>query len=152
MFASEDRKQFADELLTKIVDSVIRQRAFIVIPRIKQIEEGLIRTLDICNNKYLPVTDVIDEVQAVRNYLGNNVPYHVVKKAAYAAIQMDTVLRQTEMLLKNPTNDEISGAVIENNNEVCQLEAERLKEKENFERTLEYWKNYWRNREERSLK
>lgn len=152
MFASEDRKQFADKLLTKIIDSVIRQRAFIVIPRMKQIEEGLIRTLDICNNRYLRETNVIDEVQAVRNYLGNNVPDHVVKKAAYAAIQMDTVLRQTEMLLKNPTNDEISGAVIENDNEVCQLEAERLKEKENFERTLEYWNNYWRNREERSLK
>lgn len=110
MFASKDRKQFADELLREIIDKIVRLRTRILIPENSDFMEGLGRILELGKNPVALQNHLkgiqVDTVAMGKQLLGRDISKHAADKAWYATKQMNLVGLQQEMFLSRMKRDE----------------------------------------------
>lgn len=110
MFASKDRKQFADELLQTIIEKITQMRARIILPPDSAFLEGMNRILTLGQNpaalqEYLSGKKV-DTKAMGKQLLGRDVSKHAADKAWYATKQMNLVNMQQEACLTKMKDDE----------------------------------------------
>ena len=103
MYASEDRAQFADTLLTNVIQRTIRWRVRIHVPDDSSFAEGLGRVLALSEDtgrlqRHLAKKQV-DTVALGRELLGREVSAYAAGKAWYVAKQMNAVTAQQEQNL-----------------------------------------------------
>lgn len=104
MYASEDRAQFADTLLTNVIQRIIRWRVRIRVPDDSSFAEGMGRVLALSEDtgrlqQHLAKKQV-DTVALGRELLGREVSKYAASKAWYITKQMNAVSVQQEQSLR----------------------------------------------------
>lgn len=111
MFAADDQRQFAHQMLEKIILSVISMRAAIYIPEYGQIVAGLGDLLEGFEGNrdmsYLTNTVEVDTVAMARRILNRDVDKRVADKAWYVMKQRNISSMQIEVILNEMKHDEI---------------------------------------------
>ena len=105
MFVSKDREQFADEMLTEIIEKVVCWRSRIILPSYEEFSRGIDRVLALSNDQakleaHLAKTE-IDAVEMGKKLLGRELSEHAAGKALYVTKQMNTTLMQQEISLQS---------------------------------------------------
>lgn len=100
MFASADRKAFADDLVCKQIERLMRGKARIYLPTEEQILAGagkLIQDAETGTGMFSPeYTGVVDPVAIGRELTGQELNAHTANKAWYATVQMNVAQTQAE--------------------------------------------------------
>ncbi|WP_296826799.1 hypothetical protein [uncultured Megasphaera sp.] len=111
MFAADDQRQFAHQMLEKIILSVISMRAAIYIPEYGQIVAGLGDLLEGFEEErdmsYLTNTAEVDTVAMAKRLLNQDVDKRVADKAWYVMKQRNISSMQIEVILNEMKHDEI---------------------------------------------
>lgn len=105
MFVSENRNQFADDMLTEIIEKVVCWRCRIMLPAYDEFAKGIDRVLSLSNDKaaleaHLAKTE-INAVEMGKKLLGRELSEHAANKALYVTSQMNMTAMQKEMCLQN---------------------------------------------------
>lgn len=109
MFVSKDREQFADEMLTEIIEKVVCWRSRIILPSYEEFSKGIDRVLAFDDKAALAAHLVKTEVNAVemgKKLLGRELSEHAARKSLYVTKQMNTTLMQQEVSLQNLKTNE----------------------------------------------
>lgn len=110
MFASKNRKAYADELLRNIIEKIIRMRAHIFLPPDDEFLAGINRILALGKNpealKEHLIGKKVDAVAVGKKLLNRDISKHAADKAWYATKQMNLVNMQQEMCLTKMKSDE----------------------------------------------
>lgn len=109
MFVSKNRNQFADEMITEIIEKVVCWRSRIILPSYEEFSKGIDRVLAFDDNAALAAHLSKTEVNAVemgKKLLGKELSEHAANKAFYVTKQMNTTLMQQEMCLQNMKTSE----------------------------------------------
>ena len=104
MFVSKDRNQFADEMLTEIIENVVCWRSRIILPSYEEFLKGIDRVLAFDDKAALAAHLARTEVNAVemgKKLLGRELSEHAARKSLYVTKQMNTTLMQQEVSLQN---------------------------------------------------
>ena len=108
MFASTDRKKFAEDLVRTPVERLARSRCRILLPSLGEFVQGIGRVVnDACSGTGIfSDSKNTDAMEIGRKLTGRELSEHVAKKAWYMTKQMDMAQRQTEVLLGRMAADE----------------------------------------------
>ncbi|MCH3951831.1 MAG: hypothetical protein LKE33_12995 [Acidaminococcus sp.] len=110
MYASKDRKKFADDLLQSIIEKITRLRAHIFLPPDSAFLEGMERILTLSQNPAALQAHMagkkVDTLAVGRKLMGYEISKHAADKAWYAAKQMNLTNGQQEMCLTKMQSDE----------------------------------------------
>ena len=110
MFASSDQKQFADDLVRKQIERLIRGRARVCIPTDEEFIRGIgILAEDASTGKGIfssSVSEKVDPVAIGRQVTGQELPPHAARKAMYTAKQMNIAQKQGEYQLEKMRSGE----------------------------------------------
>lgn len=109
MFASEDRKKFAQSFLINKIEKTVCGRCRILLPSTEDFIIGIGRLInDFSGGKKFTAKSVAkaDAVAIGRELMGQELPEHTAKKAWYATKQMNLAQSQAEMLLRQMVTDE----------------------------------------------
>lgn len=109
MFASDDREKFADNLLTNIIERVVKNRSIVYLPS----KEMYMEALDRMNDRAIEGLPLINEanvdpVAVGQRILAREVEVKDARKALYVAKQMNNVNAQSEYLLHKSQNNELN--------------------------------------------
>lgn len=110
MFASEDREEYAAELLTNVIENVIKWRVSISLPSNEDVKKGLEHVLEMSQHEgelqaYFAQEKV--DTQAIgRELLSKEISEHASKKAWYVTRQMNTVSMMQKNRLEQMAVDE----------------------------------------------
>ena len=110
MFASDDRERFADELLTDIIENIVRWRVHILLPPKEEFVKSIGRVLEM-NAQGIDVlqkldSQRVDPVKIGHRLLGKDVSKHAAGKAWYVTKQMNLALIQSEICLQGMSSNE----------------------------------------------
>ncbi len=110
MFASKDRKAYANELLRNIIEKITRLRAHIFLPSDGEFLEGINRILALGKNPEALEEHLmgkkVDTVAISKKLLDRDISKHAADKAWYTTKQMNLVNLQQEMCLTKMKSDE----------------------------------------------
>lgn len=110
MYASEDRTVFANELLTKAIEDVIKWRVKIVLPN----NEEMLRSIGVVFDKAQSVNGLseysmaeqLDSKKIGKRLLGRDLSERAARKAWYVTRQMNVISQQQEFFLQQMVADE----------------------------------------------
>lgn len=110
MYASEDKVIFANELLTKTIEDVIKWRVNIVIPDNEKIQTGIGIALSKAQtsdglNEYTMAAQ-LDSQKIGERLLGRGLSERAARKAWYVTRQINVISQQQELLLQTMAADE----------------------------------------------
>ena len=110
MYASDDKVIFANELLTKSIEDVIKWRVNIVIPDNETIQTGIGIAFSKAQTsgglrEYTMVAQ-LDSKRLGERLLGRNLSERAARKAWYVTRQMNVISQRQELLLQTMTSDE----------------------------------------------
>ena len=128
MYASTDKEKFADELLMKIIDGVVKGRAHIYLPLPEEIQNGMERVLELCGDKSALDAHFkaiqINAVDVGTKLLGKELSERAAHSALLATQRMNTVNIQKEILLQNMSvNERKTAKRISNDEMIASLDA-----------------------------
>ena len=133
MFASSDRDGFADELLTELIEKLVRNRCLIYLPSQSMYLSALDRVYDRARNNLPLVNETeLEATEVAKSLLGREISEQAARKAWYMTKQMNTINLQAEYLLCRSKENESKKQV-----RLKQLEAERLAIKESIKEYME---------------
>lgn len=133
MFASSDRDGFADELLTELIEKLVRNRCLIYLPSQSMYLSALDRVYDRAKNNLPLVNETeLEATEVAKSLLGREISEQAARKAWYMTKQMNTINLQAEYLLCRSKENESKKQV-----RLKQLEAERLAIKESIKEYME---------------
>ena len=110
MYASEDRVAFANELLTKAIEDVIKWRVNIVLPN----NEEMMKSIGVVFDKAQKVNGLseyaitveLDSKKIGEKLLGRDLPERAARKAWYVTRQMNVISQRQEFFLHKIVTDE----------------------------------------------
>ena len=137
MFASDDREAFADELLTNLIENLVKNRCLVYLPSQTMYLAAMDRLYDRAVNNLPFVNDTeMNAVTVAQNLLGREVDEKAARKAWYMTKQMNTINLQAEYLLYKSKENEANKQL-----RVKRLEAERLTIKNRLKECMEREEN-----------
>lgn len=129
MYASNDRKAYADDLIRRVIEKTTGWRVRIRLPSMQNCVDSIGRICegDISGNtaKALIPHEKVDPVKVGEMVLGKTIPLRNARKALYVTKQMNLINKQKELCLQQMQSDERAYAEASR-----KLADERLKYKE----------------------